>query len=344
MVANIDFKVGLSRDLSDGNGGFSWGEIEIENLAPLTWDFLPPLNSQFTPESVAGFHAVAFAGPAVTSSSLPEAKNSPLVLSRFGVGYDNIDLDACTAAGTALTITPDGSQKPVATAALMLTLSTMHRLVAKDSLARASRWDRRLDGLGQGLNGKTVATIGLGNIATEFFRLISPFDIRKIAYDPFKSPEDAAAHGVELLNLNETMAQADVVVVLALLTPESHHLIGQEQLALMKSNAVLINISRGPIVDEAALISALTNRSIFGAGLDVFETEPPSKENPLLSMDNVIVTPHNIAWTDELARGMGRSAFKAIKDISKGNVPDFVVNKEVLTTSAFKEKLSQWQK
>lgn len=343
MTSTSTFRVGLSRDLSDGNGGFSWGNIEIENLQPLSWDFLSPLQAEFTPESLAGFNAVAFAGPSVTSSSLPPAQESPLVLSRFGVGYDNIDLDACTAAGTALTITPDGSKKPVATAALMLTLSTMHRLVAKDSLARAHGWDRRLDGLGQGLNGKTVATIGLGNIATEFFRLISPFDVRMIAYDPWKTKEEAKAFGVELLDLATVMSQADVVVVMALLTPESHHLIGAEQIALMKSNAVLINISRGPIVDEKALIQALASRAIFGAGLDVFETEPPAKDNPLLSLDNVIVTPHNIAWTDELARGMGRSAFKAITDISKGNIPEFVVNKAVLTTPAFKEKLAKWQ-
>jgi phosphoglycerate dehydrogenase-like enzyme len=165
-----------------------------------------------------------------------------------------------------------------------------------------------------------------------------------IAYDPWKTKEEAKAFGVELLDLATVMSQADVVVVMALLTPESHHLIGAEQIALMKSNAVLINISRGPIVDEKALTQALESRAIFGAGLDVFETEPPAKENPLLSLDNVIVTPHNIAWTDELARGMGRSAFKAITDISKGNIPEFVVNKAVLTTPAFKEKLAKWQR
>ena len=344
MSENRTFKVGLSADLSDGNGGFSWGEIEIENLQPLSWDFLAPLESRFTPESLAGFHAVAFAAPSVTTQSFADSKDSPLVLSRFGVGYDNIDLDACTAAGTALTITPDGSKKPVATAALMLMLSTMHRLVAKDSLARSHAWNQRLHGLGQGVNGKTIATIGLGNIATEFFRLISPFDVRKIAYDPWKSKDEAAAHGVELLDLDQVMSQADVIVVMALLTPESFHLISQPQISAMKKTAILINISRGPIVDENALIEALVNKRIFGAGLDVFETEPPSKDNPLFALDNVIVTPHNIAWTDELARGMGRSAFKAIKDISQGQIPEYVVNKNVLTTPQFKEKLAQWQR
>lgn len=344
MSRTNSFKVGLSRDLSDGNGGFSWGDIDIESLHPLSWDFLSPLDSQFTPQALEGFHAVAFAGPSVTSTSFADPDQSPLLLSRFGVGYDNIDLGACTAAGTALTITPDGSKKPVATAALMLTLSTMHRLVTKDALARSGGWNRRIEGLGQGLNGKTVATIGLGNIATEFFRLISPFDVRKIAYDPWKTKEEAAGFGIDLLDLAQVMAVADVVVVMAQLTPESHHLIGQAQIELMKPTSVLINISRGPIIDEKALIAALEKRAIYGAGLDVFETEPLAIDNPLLELDNVIITPHNIAWTDELARGMGRSAFKAIKDISQGLIPEFVVNKEVLATAQFREKLALWQK
>jgi len=131
--------------------------------------------------------------------------------------------------------------------------------------------------------------------------------------------------------------------VMAVLTPGTFHLINAEQIAKMKQSAYLINVSRGPIVDELALIAALENRAIAGAGLDVFETEPPSKENPLFSMENVVLSPHNIAWTDELALGMGRSAFSAIKAISRGEIPNFVVNKEVLETVAFKNKLARWR-
>jgi phosphoglycerate dehydrogenase-like enzyme len=104
----------------------------------------------------------------------------------------------------------------------------------------------------------------------------------------------------------------------------------------------LINVSRGPIVDEGALIDALNRNLISGAGLDVFESEPPARENPLFAMENVVVTPHNLAWTDELALGMGRSAFTAIKAISRGEVPQFVVNKEVVETDAFQKKLARW--
>ena len=197
--------------------------------------------------------------------------------------------------------------------------------------------------LGQGLNGKTVATIGLGNIGSEFFRLITPFDCTRIAFDPWKTQAEADSINVTLMDLDTLLASADVVVVLATLTPETRHMLNKEKLALMKKNAALINISRGPIIDEAALIEVLQNGSIAGAGLDVFETEPPSSDNLLVKMENVIATPHNIGWTDELAFGMGKSAFSSITEISHGRIPQYVVNKDVLETPQFKKKLAQFQ-
>lgn len=336
----MSFKVGLSNDLSDGNGGFSWGDIAIETLQPLDWNFMGDPGRNFTAESVAGLHAVAFAGPGVVSGSFSTPEESPLILARLGVGYDNIDLAECTRAGVALTITPDGSKRPVATAALLLVLSTMHRLHAKQTLARTGAWNERLSGgLGQGLTGKTVGTIGFGNISSEFFRLIEPFACTRLSFDPWKTQVDADPQNVTLVELDELLHRSDVVVVLATLTPETHHLIDESKLNLMKPSAVLVNISRGQIIDEAALINALQSGVIRGAGLDVFESEPLSNENPLLTMENVIVTPHNIAWTDELALGMGRSALGAIRQISSGQIPNFVVNKKVLETPQFKEKL-----
>ena len=185
----MTFKVGFSSDLDNGKGGFTWGEISIETLAPLPWEFLPKAEKNFRPEIFDGVDAVAFAGPGVDKDSFGDAEASPLILARFGVGYDNIDLEACTRAAVALTITPDGSQKPVATAALTLLLATMHRLSAKNNLAHRHGWADRLDGLGSGVNGKVIGTIGLGNISTEFFRLLAPFDAKRIAFDPWKTQE-----------------------------------------------------------------------------------------------------------------------------------------------------------
>ena len=222
-------------------------------------------------------------------------------------------------------------------------LGTMFRLVAKDNQARGFDWANRIQGLGTGVNGKTVGTIGLGNVASEFFRLLAPFETRRLAFDPWKKVEEAAAINVELVDLQFLLKECDVVVVTAALTPETRHMLSTSEFATMKSSAILINISRGPIVDEAALVAALQNGTIAGAGLDVFEVEPISHENPLMKMGNVIVTPHNLAWTDELALGMGKSAFGSIKSISRGEIPQFVVNRDVLDTPQFTSKLSKFQ-
>ncbi len=339
----MTFNIGLTSDLSNGTGGFSWGKIAIETLEPLPWKFLSNSGSVMKASDLKGFDAIAFAGVGVDANSFGEAQESPLIIARFGVGYDNIDLDACTKAGVALTITPDGSKKPVATAALALMLGVMFRLVAKDKQARSFDWTNRIQGLGVGVNGKVVGTIGLGNVASEFFRLLSPFDCERLAFDPWKRPEDAKALDVELVELDYLLRSCDVVIVTAALTPESHHMLGSRQFASMKNSAILINISRGPLVDELALVEALMNNQIAGAGLDVFEVEPIATDNPLMQMENVIVTPHNLAWTDELALGMGKSAFSSIKLISRGEIPQFVVNKEVLDTIQFKEKLAKFK-
>jgi len=339
------FRIGLSADLADRCGGFSWGDISIETLAPLPWEFLSNENPNFTPELVAGFDGIAFGAPGVVSGSFATPEDSPLIIARLGVGYDNIDLNECTRAGVALTITPDGSKKPVATAALTLVLAAMHRLHAKQNLARSHLWDQRLtNGLGSGINGKTVGTIGFGNIGTEFFRLIAPFDCTRLSFDPWKVQTDANPHQVTLVPLEELLQRCDVVVILATLTPETYHLINANNIKLMKPNSVLVNISRGPIVDEVALIAALGSGAIAGAGLDVYETEPPEKSNALLSMDNVVSTPHNLAWTDELARGMGMSALGAVKNVSNGEIPQFVVNREVLDTPQFLMKFERYRK
>ena len=339
----MDFKVGLTRDLGNGSGGFSWGNVSIETLAPLSWEFMSNTEPFLAPQDFLGYDGVAFAGVGINADSFGAPEDSPLVISRFGVGYDNVDLAACTRAGVALTITPDGSKKPVATAALTLMLGTMFRLVAKDNQARGFDWANRIQGLGTGVNGKTVGTIGLGNVASEFFRLLAPFETRRLAFDPWKKVGEAAAINVELVDLQFLLKECDVVIVTAALTPETRHMLSTSEFATMKSSAILINISRGPIVDEAALVAALQNGTIAGAGLDVFEVEPISHENPLMKMGNVIVTPHNLAWTDELALGMGKSAFGSIKSISRGEIPQFVVNRDVLDTPQFTSKLSKFQ-
>jgi phosphoglycerate dehydrogenase-like enzyme len=150
--------------------------------------------------------------------------------------------------------------------------------------------------------------------------------------DPYCPPETAAELGVRLADADTVMAESDAVIVMCALTEETFHLVDARRLSLMRRSAVLLNIARGPIVEETALIEALCDGRIRGAGLDVFETEPTDPGNPLLSMDNVVLSPHSLAWTDEMSAGNGGSAVRAILDVATGRLPRFIVNRDVLAT------------
>jgi phosphoglycerate dehydrogenase-like enzyme len=218
----------------------------------------------------------------------------------------------------------------VAISALTLLLAVLHRVRAKDVLVRTGRWNDKLDHMGAAVTGTTLGIIGLGNIGREFATLAAPLQMRMIAADPYADPATAAQVGVTLVELDELMARSDAVVITTLLTPETHHLVNAERLALMKPTASLVNVARGPIVDQAALTAALLERRIAGAALDVFDPEPPDPADPLLQLDTVLLAPHAIAWTAELALGNGTSAITAIRDLAAGRRPATVVNPDAL--------------
>jgi phosphoglycerate dehydrogenase-like enzyme len=342
MGGSHTFELGLSSDLVAPDGGFSWGDIGIQTLGAIPWRVLADSATLLRPEHLAGVGACLIGSPAVTADSLPDADDAPALLARFGVGYDVIDLAACTSRGVAVTITVDGSRRPVATAALTLLLATLHRLPQKDDLTRRGEWGARLDGLGMGLTGKTIGCVGLGSIATDFLSLIAPFATTNLAFDPWKTPEEAARAGATLVDLPTLMAESDAVVVMANLSPDNRAMIGRDELALMRSTAVLVNISRGPLVDQEALCHALQQGQLWGAGLDVYEDEPLDPSDPILAHPNVVATPHNLAWTSELGLGMGHSAFAAVVDVRQGRVPAYIVNPEVTDNPAFLEKLARY--
>jgi D-3-phosphoglycerate dehydrogenase len=262
------------------------------------------------------------------------------VIARYGVGYDAIDVAACTEHGVALTITPDGVRRTMATSILTFLLALHHRLLEKDRQTRAGvGFARRLETLGYGLDGKLVGTIGIGNIGREFVRIASPLGLRFQAHDPYARPEDVVALGVRLVDLESLLRTSDVVVVNCPLTEETHHLLNAERLALLKPTAFLISTARGPIVDQSALTEVLRERRIRGAALDVFEQEPVDPNDPLLALDNVIVTPHALCWTDEWVGLSGRSCIESMLAVAAGQAPRYVVNRAVLETEAFTAKL-----
>jgi phosphoglycerate dehydrogenase-like enzyme len=335
----MPFRIGLTRDFLTPGGEIAFGDIGLGTLdvPGVTWEFLAENTPVLRPDQVAGYDGLLVLGPKVTAETL--AGNDRLaIVARFGVGYDNVDVAACTAADVVLTITPDGVRRPVAVSAITFLLACSHKLLVKDRLTRAGRWADKLNHMGRGVTGRTLGVIGVGNIGRELFHLAAPFDMRHLGYDPFLT---TAPPGVELVSLERLLAESDYVVVCCALTPETRHLIDAGRLALMKPTAYLVNVARGPIVDQAALTAALQANRIAGAGLDVFDPEPISPNDPLLTLDNVILAPHAICWTDECFANNGRSACHSLLDVAAGRAPAHVVNREVLSSPHFLAKLNK---
>ena len=338
------FRVGLTRDCLGSDGirpVFDPTALEILAVEEgLSFEYMPEDGDEVTPAQAARYDAIVVMTPRVTARTLAGTDRRVRIVARFGVGYDNIDTEACTRAGVVVTITPDGVRRPVATIILTFILALSHKLFIKDGLTKAGRWNERTDHMGIGLTGKTVGSIGLGNIGREVFRLLRPLDMVHIAYDPAAQPEAAAELGVRLVDLDTVLREADFLTINCPLSPQTHHLVGARELALMKSSAFLINTARGPIVDEAALTRALAERRVAGAALDVFDAEPTPVDNPILRLDNVIATPHALCWTDECFRRIAEDAFSSVVAVARGTAPVNVVNRAVLADARFTAALA----
>jgi D-3-phosphoglycerate dehydrogenase len=337
----MGFRVGITRDFLRPDGTLSFGDIGVSLFhkhPKVEYEFLAENTRELRSDQVRDYDALLVLSPRVSAATLADAGRLAII-ARFGVGYDTVNVEACTRNATILTITPDGVRRPVAAAALTLILALSHKLLIKDRLTRAGRWADKLDHMGMGLTGRTLGVVGAGNIGRELLALSRPLEMRQIACDPHVSAESAAAMGVELVDLESLMREADFVCICCALTPETRHLIDEKKIALMKPTAYLVNVARGPIVDQQALTRALTDGRIQGAGLDVFETEPVDPADPILKLDSVIVTPHALCWTDECLRRNGHSACSAILEVASGRTPPNVVNRDVLQEPRFEEKL-----
>ena len=335
------FRVGVTRDFLGPDGRITFGDIGLSLLdrqPKLLWEFLAEDTTELRPDQIRDYDALLVLGPRVTTATL-EGVERLAIVARFGVGYDTVDVDACTRNGVMLTITPDGVRRPVATAAMALLLALSHKLLIKDRLTREGRWSEKLHHMGMGLTARTLGVIGLGNIGRELCDLARPFGMRLVGFDPHVVPDAAVRAGASLMPLEDLLRESDFVCVCCALTPETRHLIDAERMALMKPTAYIINVARGPIIDQAALTEALRSGTIQGAGLDVFETEPIAPQDPLLALENVILAPHALCWTDECFHGNGVSACGSILEVAAGRIPGPVVNRDVVGHPRLLEKL-----
>lgn len=344
------FRVGVTRDFLTSTGEIAMGDIGLEPLRHVpgvSVEFFSEHLPEVSPNQIAGLDAILSLAPRYSPATFAGATTTVSLLARFGVGYDMVDVQALTHHDVILTITPDGVRRPMATAIMTLLLALAHELVAKDQLVRAGRWKERINIKTTGLTGRVFGAVGLGNIGREVFRMLKPFEMIHLAADPFVKPGDVADLGVELVDIETLMRRSDFVSLHTPLTPDTVKLIGERELSWMKPTAYLINASRGPVVDQVALYRTLKERKIRGAGLDVYEKEPVPEDEPLLRLDNVVLTPHTLCWTDECFRRMGESAVNAVLTALKGEVPPYVVNREVLEKPSLRAKLSanrnRWQ-
>jgi phosphoglycerate dehydrogenase-like enzyme len=331
-MAKKNFRVGITRDNLKSNGKpiFDESVLKILEDAEIPYEFLPENDAELSPDTAAKYDALAVMLTKVTRKSVAGAKRRLKLIARFGVGYDTVDVSACTDNGVILTITPEGVRRPVATSVITFMLMLAHQVPAKDRLTREGRWQDRVNHMGTGLAGRVLGSIGVGNIGSEVFRLASLFGMQHIAYDPYITQESVAPLRVRLVRLDTLLRDADFVAVNCPLNEATRKLIGAAQFALMKPTAYLINTARGPIVDEKALHDALTDNRIAGAAIDVFEVEPTPADNPLLKLDNIIVTPHHICVTDECINAVAAGVFSSCRDVALGRVPRNVVNQQVL--------------
>ncbi|MEK3916774.1 C-terminal binding protein [Paenibacillus sp. FSL H7-0331] len=252
------------------------------------------------------------------------------VITRYGVGVDTIDLEAAREKGICVANVPDYCVDEVSDHALALLLSWTRKVTLANHSVKNGIWDFKVTQPIYRLRGQTIGLIGFGKIPQSLAEKVKPLGLRVIVADPYFTQEAAVEKGVELVSLRTLCKEADYISVHAPLTAATRGMIGEEQFSLMKKEAILINTSRGPIVNEQALIAALEKGIIAGAALDVVESEPIDSDNPLLRMEQVIITPH-VAWYSEQSAAELRSkaAMGVVDVLVHGEYPKYLVNAKV---------------
>jgi D-3-phosphoglycerate dehydrogenase len=249
------------------------------------------------------------------------------VISRYGVGYDNVSVETATAKGIWVTRVPDYCLEDVSDQALALLLGCVRKVAFKDRRIREGAWNLHREQPSYRIAGKTLGLIGYGAIARTLHRKLSGFGLgRVLVYDPYLDPKKIEENGAESTNLRALLKNSDYISVHAPLSDETRGLIGSRELSLMKKNAILVNTSRGPLLEEKAVAEALAGGKIAAAGLDVFETEPLPAESPLRQLDSVILSDHAGWYSEESVAELKTKAAQNVLEVLKGGKPIYPVN------------------
>ncbi len=335
------FKVATPAGTSYGAPGANY-DFEMEALAAIGAEIveIPSGTEEEFAKAARDADAVYAKGRRITKAMIDGLERCK-VISLGSVGVDSVDVAAATAKGIPVTNVPDTFIEEVADHAMMLILATFRRLVVQDRLVRENRWKEGRPMLLKipRLMGLTLGFIAFGHVARQVALRARPFGVRMLAYDPFVEELVMSPYGVEPVSFSDLLKQSDIVSMHAPATPEAHHLMREEHFRLMKPTALFINTGRGPTVDESALVKALQEGWIAGAGLDVLEQEPPVPGNPLMGMDNVILTAHVASASARFDPARLRRVGQELALVLGGKWPRSCVNPSVLE----KSKLQRWQ-
>lgn len=305
------------------------------------WDRLYSLEVQ--PHHVAAANGIVVFRPWVKAGAFADGADNLVVIGRAGAGYDKINLPACTANDVVVFNAPNTLTHSTASSAFLLILALAKKLVAQQRLVSTGRWDLQPQTMGDDLPEKTLGIIGFGASGQELARLLAPWQMRIIAFSPRARPETASALGVQLVpSLDELLRTADFVSLHNRLEAHNRGMLGERELRLLKPTAYLVNVARGELARQDVLVRALREHWFAGAGLDVFDHEPLPGNDPLVGLDNVILTPHWLPSTRRAARlTMSLIACGMIR-AAHGQVPEHVVNPTVLDRPGFRNKLARW--
>lgn len=343
-------RVALPRDFLTPQGTIGANDIGLKYLDRASriveYHWMATDTKVVTPEQIANADAVMLLAGYMNRDTFANGAENLTVIARFGIGYDKVDMQALTENDVALFITTDADPIPLASAALTFMLVLAKRLMPNHMRVKERRWDKLIDYefLGDEIQNHTLGVIGLGRSAVELIRLVEPFGMRVLAFTrtPEAKVEYARNHNVELVTLDELLTQSDYVSIHCPLTPETRSLIGAREFGLMKPTAYLINVSRGGIIDHVAMVEALRQHRIAGAGLDTHHLEPLPLDDPLLDLDNVVLAPHIIASTQEIWAENGRVSTTGLIQVAQGKIPRNIINREVLARPGFQAKLARF--
>ena len=306
---------------------------KLKNLGQVDRFNLPKdIGGKELADKLFGYSVIIASVTALYNKEFFENKDKTLLITRHGIGYNNIDVPAATEKGTFITkVYAPIEREAVAENAISLLLAVLRQIVPASLRIKENKWSERAEFMGYEIKGKIAGVIGLGNIGSRVGEILKyGFNANVIAYDPNISDEDIRKKGAEPVSLEKLLKSADIISLNASIDKNSYHMISEKQFSLMKKGVYIVNTARGELMEQKSLVKALDEGIIGGLGTDVIEGEPIYEQHPLLGYKNVVITPHTSAYTYECLKGMGDKVVSDVERILRGENPDNIINLELL--------------